>query len=210
MAEDDETFGWKEAETLRMKNWRERQKGDFKKLEIEDKLMRQRRMMEVMTRIPSMGGVGGGAMGVGMGFLQNLIGTKMMGFNRLKDLQDKETGGGTLTSEEVKEKDMLSSQKRSNSLFQRLDKTFDKHFGGDSKWNKFFAGQGKGAALGMGAGAAAGGMMLGKAIIDSSPMFQQMLKLLNFGVMMVLRPIGDFFGFFMRPILIALLQKFII
>ena len=119
MAEDDETFGWKEAETLRMKNWRERQKGDFKKLEIEDKLMRQRRMMEVMTRIPSMGGVGGGAMGVGMGFLQNLIGTKMMGFNRLKDLQDKETGGGTLTSEEVKEKDMLSRQKRSNSVFQR-------------------------------------------------------------------------------------------
>ena len=37
-----------------------------------------------------------------------------------------------------------------------------------------------------------------------------MLKLLNFGIMMILRPIGDFFGFMMRPILIALLQKFII
>tara|TARA_R100000808_G_scaffold9877_1_gene26788 strand:- start:4989 stop:6416 length:1428 start_codon:yes stop_codon:yes gene_type:complete len=212
MAEADE-FTWKEAEhfeNIKLQNARIIQKMMTERMNREDKLMRERRMLEVMTRIPNMGGVGGGAMGLGMGFLQNIIGTKFMGFNRLKDLQDKEAGGETLTSEELKEKDMLSGQKRSNSLFQRLDKTFDKHFGGDSKWNKFFAGQGKAAALGMGAGAAAGGMMLGKAIIDSSPMFQQMLKLLNFGIMMILRPIGDFFGFLMRPIMIMLLRKFII
>ena len=34
--------------------------------------------------------------------------------------------------------------------------------------------------------------------------------MLNFGVMMILRPIGDFFGFFLRPIFIMLLRKFII
>jgi len=46
--------------------------------------------------------------------------------------------------------------------------------------------------------------------LSASPMFQQMMKLLNFGIMMVLRPIGDFFGFLFRPILIMLLRKFII
>lgn len=207
--EEENMTAYTKALLLRHKLYTEENDARRKNIDREDKLMRERRMLEVMTRIPSMGGVGGGAMGLGMGLLQNLIGTKMMGFNRLKELKSSESER-ILSPDEVKERDMLSGQKRSNSLFQKLDKTFDKHFGGDSKWNKFFAGQGKGAALGMGAGAAAGGMMLGKAIIDSSPMFQQMLKLLNFGVMMVLRQIGDFFGFFMRPILIALLQKFII
>ena len=49
-----------------------------------------------------------------------------------------------------------------------------------------------------------------KKALSASPMFQQMMKLLNFGIMMVLRPIGDFFGFLFRPILIMLLRKFII
>ena len=38
-------------------------------------------------------------------------------------------------------------------------------------------------------------------IIDSSPMLQQMLKLLNFGFMLILRPIGDFIGFFLKPMI---------
>ena len=46
--------------------------------------------------------------------------------------------------------------------------------------------------------------------LDSSPMLKQMAKLLDFGVMLLLRPIGDFFGFLFRPILILLLRKFII
>ena len=59
-------------------------------------------------------------------------------------------------------------------------------------------------------GAVGGGLAIGKAIIDSSMMLQQMLKLLQFGVMLILKPIGDFFGFLMRPIMILLLRKFII
>ena len=65
------------------------------------------------------------------------------------------------------------------------------------------------------------GMMLGagavgqifkvlKMALDASPMFQQIFKLLKFGIMMILRPIGDFFGFIMRPVMIMLLRKFII
>tara|TARA_B100000029_G_scaffold218395_1_gene216233 strand:- start:4599 stop:6026 length:1428 start_codon:yes stop_codon:yes gene_type:complete len=177
----------------------------MQRLHEQDKLVRQRRQMEVLTRVPQMGG----GLGLGMGFLQNIVSSKMMGFERLKELQSKEKTD-ILTKEEAGERDMLAGNKRSNSLFQKLDRTFEKHFGGNSKWNKFFGGQGKAAALGMGAGVAAGGMMLGKAIIDSSPMFQQMLKLLNFGIMMILRPIGDFFGFLLRPIMIMLLRKFII
>ena len=49
-----------------------------------------------------------------------------------------------------------------------------------------------------------------QALVESSPMLKQMMKMLNFGVMMILRPIGDFFGFFLRPIFVYLLRKFII
>ena len=66
------------------------------------------------------------------------------------------------------------------------------------------------AGMIIGAGSAAVLISILKKALDASPMFQQMLKLLNFGIMMVLRPIGDFFGFLFRPILIMLLRKFII
>jgi len=46
-----------------------------------------------------------------------------------------------------------------------------------------------------------------KMVINSSPMLQQMLKLINFGFMMVLRPIGDFIGFFLRPIIMVLMRQ---
>jgi hypothetical protein len=49
-----------------------------------------------------------------------------------------------------------------------------------------------------------------KKALDSSPMFGQMLKLWKFAIMMIFRPLGDFFGFFFRPILVLLLRKFII
>lgn len=66
--------------------------------------------------------------------------------------------------------------------------------------------------MGMMVGAGSAGVLIGilKKAFDSSPMFQQIYKLLNFGIMMILRPIGDFFGFLMRPIMIMLLRKFII
>lgn len=49
-----------------------------------------------------------------------------------------------------------------------------------------------------------------KSIVASSPMLQQMLKLLQFSVMLILRPIGDFIGFFLRPILLWALRTYII
>lgn len=44
-------------------------------------------------------------------------------------------------------------------------------------------------------------------LITSSPMLQQMLRLLNFGIMLILRPIGDFIGFFLRPLIIYFMRS---
>ena len=173
-------------------------------LQTDHALKGQRRMLEVMTK--SMGG--GGVLGTAMAMLQSVGG---MGFQNMQDkgsLRQK-IKGGTATTEEKSRFTMLS-QSKSTGVFEKLDKVFDKNFGGNSKWNKMFAGRGKMAAGGMALGAAGAGIGLGAKIIDSSPLMQQMLKLLNFGIMLVLRPIGDFFGMLMRPILILLLRKFII
>jgi len=144
------------------------------------------------------------------GLLSGIAGQKFEGASRLSDLQRMENQGIDLSDEQRKTKSQLIEQGADKSKFKPMFDIFNKHFGEGSKWDKMFGGHGKTAAMGLGMGAVGGGMALGKMIIDSSPMFQQMLKLLNFGIMMILRPIGDFFGFMMRPILIALLQKFII
>ena len=44
-------------------------------------------------------------------------------------------------------------------------------------------------------------------ILQSSPMLQGMMKLFNTTVLMILRPFGDFIGFFLRPIMIYLLRN---
>ena len=44
-------------------------------------------------------------------------------------------------------------------------------------------------------------------MVQSSPMLQGMLKLFNTSIMMIFRPIGDFVGFFLRPIMIYLLRN---
>jgi len=53
----------------------------------------------------------------------------------------------------------------------------------------------------------AGAAGFGKMIIDSSPVLKAMLKLLNVGIMLILRPIGDFIGFMLRPMLIEFVRK---
>ena len=47
-------------------------------------------------------------------------------------------------------------------------------------------------------------------LVDSSPMLRQMLKLFNFSIMLIFRPIGDFIGFLLRPIMVMFLRKFIV
>lgn len=44
-------------------------------------------------------------------------------------------------------------------------------------------------------------------LVTSSPMLQSMLKLFQVGIMFMLRPIGDFIGFLLRPMMIYLLRS---
>lgn len=69
----------------------------------------------------------------------------------------------------------------------------------------------KGTLLLGGIGIAIGGILsVVKGLAGSSPMLKQMMKLMNFGIMMIFRPIGDFIGFLLRPIIVLLLRNFII
>jgi len=52
----------------------------------------------------------------------------------------------------------------------------------------------------------AGGAGLGKLIIDSSPLLQAMFKIVNTGIMFMLRPIGDMFALLIRPVSIIFLK----
>ena len=174
-----------------------------KHLAMENKYIQQRRLMQTMQRV---GGGGSGVMGNVMNMMQGIGGMKVNNYQRLQELNKK---GLDMNSGDIKERNMLKGGGINNTL-GRLDKLFEKTFGGDSKWNKMFGGHGKAAAIGAGAGAVGTGLAVSKAIIDSSAMLQQMFKLMQFGFMLILKPIGDFFGFLMRPIMILLLRKFII
>ena len=180
------------------------EKRQLKILAAQDKFTKQRRILEVATR----SSMGGGMMGAGMQFMQGMGGLK------LQDFQEKQQLGneGGMFHKDLESRNRFNELSKSKGVggIEKLDKLFEKTFGGNSKWNKAFGGHGKAAAGGMAMGAAGGGMALGKMIIDSSPLLQQMLKLLQFGIMLVLKPIGDFFGMMFRPILILLLRKFII
>ena len=209
---NDEGFSYgnyKKALELQTENLRIQEKirniSRAKNREDDDAMKRNRRMLEVMTKnISSAGGV----LGTAMQMLQSVGG---MGMTNMQDKQKlgERVRSGEATDDEKTRFTMLS-QSKTVGIFEKLDKVMEKSFGGDSKWNKMFGGKGKMAAAGIGLGAAGAGMGLGSKIIDSSPLMQQMLKLLNFGIMLILRPIGDFFALLFRPILIFLLRKFII
>jgi hypothetical protein len=67
---------------------------------------------------------------------------------------------------------------------------------------------GKLSAIAIGVGSLVGLVhKLTGMIVDSSPMLKGMLKLLNYSVMLILRPIGDFFGFFLRPLVVYFLRS---
>ncbi len=77
----------------------------------------------------------------------------------------------------------------------------------------------KGLLAGMTSGLGKLGMIAGlvgivvgmvKMLVSSSPMLKSILKLFNFGIMLILRPIGDFIGFMLRPIMLMILTKFIL
>lgn len=172
----------------------------------EDMLMKQRQMMGAITSSMASSGVAG----AGFNLMQGLGGMKLQDTQRLKQLKQ-QSSQQILGREEGME--MMSLQSRSGKIggiFNKLDAIFEKNFGEGSRWDEMMGGHGKEAATMVTLAGIGGGLALGKMIIDSSPAFQQLLKIMNFGIMLILRPIGDFIAFLFRPILILLLRKFII
>ena len=100
-------------------------------------------------------------------------------------------------------------QSKSNGLMSMLGKSiggiFGKKKGGDNPMTKGL----------LKIGLIAGGVVsivaiikqLTSIIIESSPMLQAILKLFNSAVLFIFRPIGDFIGFFLRPMIIHFLRN---
>ena len=64
------------------------------------------------------------------------------------------------------------------------------------------------AAIGVGISVGVGLIrQVWKMMVQASPMLQSMLKLFQVGIMFILRPIGDFIGFLLRPMMIYLLRN---
>ncbi len=151
-----------------------------------------------------------------MGFMQMIGRQSSMigGASELSGLEQLKKSGRVFNKDENIAYNRLTKEGAGESPLMPLFTMFDKYFGTGSTWDKFFQGHGKlaagvigGGAAGLGATAVMKGVQMA---IEASPMLQQMLKLWKFGIMMVLRPIGDFFGFVMRPIMVMMLRKFII
>jgi len=89
-----------------------------------------------------------------------------------------------------------------------MQKNADKEEKNKSSMKDLFSGGlGKLGAITLGV---TGIMGVAKLFIGASPMLKSMLKLFQFGIMLVLRPIGDFIGFMLRPIMLMVLTKFIL
>ena len=89
-----------------------------------------------------------------------------------------------------------------------MQKNADKEEKNKSSMKDLFSGGlGKLGAITLGV---TGIMGVAKLFISASPMLKSMLKLFQFGIMLVLRPIGDFIGFMLRPIMLMVLTKFIL
>jgi len=81
-------------------------------------------------------------------------------------------------------------------------------FGGGQGGGGLFKNLGKLALIAVGVTAIL--MLLKKVtslMIDSSPMLTGMLKLFNTSILMIFRPIGDFIGFFLRPLIVFFLRN---
>ena len=157
--------------------------------------------------------------------VMNAIGNKLGGVTQeFDDMKEKQKAYSDFMSKNMTKdlskdvnRPLLEEKKELLASKQEAEGTYEKKKGGKgqqmlteglSKMGKFADKHAQGMIIG--AGSAIILIQILKKALSASPMFQQMMKLLNFGIMMVLRPIGDFFGFLFRPILIMLLRKFII
>ena len=158
-----------------------------------------------------------------IGNYQNYMGTgegqsAMMNYEKAQSVGSPTAGleqGAKMQQEGGFGGNIASMQKKSSSFMGKAMGKIGNMFGAGKEGGVGGIMKGLGGAKGMMAigGAMASIKIIQKGVqlaIASSPMMQQMLKLWKFGIMMIFRPLGDFFGFFFRPIMVMLLRKFII
>ena len=121
-----------------------------------------------------------------------------------------------MSTEENNEQDALNVQVMNLPVLVRIhkevqkimQKNADKEEKNKSSMKDLFSGGlGKLGAITLGVTSIMG---VAKLFVGASPMLKSMLKLFQFGIMLVLRPIGDFIGFMLRPIMLMVLTKFIL
>ncbi len=149
----------------------------------------------------NIGGLLGGRAGGAVGGAMDAIGPMFKLMKAKRALANADNPGGE-SGDFLKDAGNMNRRQRLGSMMSMA---------GKSKVGKAAGSLGKAAAMpvkvaGFMAGMA-GAAGLGKMIIDSSPMLQAMLKLLNVGIMLILRPIGDFIGFMLRPLLLQFVKK---
>ena len=91
----------------------------------------ERKSMNLMTRQMTSGG---GILGRSMAMLQQVGGMGMQNYQEKNNLRERVKGGSATTAE--KSQFSMLSQSKTMGVFGKLDKIFEKSFGGNSKWNK--------------------------------------------------------------------------
>jgi len=113
-------------------------------------------------------------------------------------------GGGGMTgsqSQKMFEEMVKNLEKQTEMLQKKLDKADTTRKSGFL--GKFGPGLVKIAGFSVGM---AGLLQFRKMLIDSSPMLQAVLKIMSTAFNLILRPFGDFLGFFLLPLTMGLLQ----
>ena len=106
----------------------------------------------------------------------------------------------------------IQSYKQQHNVFTKLSTTM-KQMGGILKptgaGNNKQQNPMKNAMMGVMKFAVGGSIvgMLGKKLFDSSPLLKTMMSLFNTSIMLIFRPIGDFIGSFLRPIMLFFMKN---
>ncbi len=123
----------------------------------------------------------------------------------VKRMEKITVGGGSAGGGSGFSSTKMSLGKGTADQRKEMQKMFDKlqKFQKDNRLGKFGPGMVKiaGFAIGM-----AGIVQFRKMLIDSSPMLQAMLTIMNTAITLFLRPIGDMIGFFLKPFVILMLK----
>jgi len=116
------------------------------------------------------------------------------------DIAGKKEGGGGLMDS------IRGIFGRMRGMFGKLLGGFKKFWGGAKKADKAGGSKlGIGKMLGLG-GVSIVGALVGK-MISSSPLLQAIFKIMSTSMTLIMRPIGDFFGAFLRPMSIYFLKE---